>query len=258
VRTSKRKAATTSWKDRRVLWISLGAAAAIALLIGVLVLLLRGSDPDKSGTPKGRQPIRVGGANAETLAQALNRARRGEHIILEGDIAEYGVAVRSNLSGLTIEAAPDKTVVWKAPPGAASDSKLLYIESATNVTIKGIHFDGNGTTEALILLFGKCTGTHLEKLQLRNFGKYGVLFSNCEGDSDHRVVLRELEFLTTPTSTAVRFQNLRQPGITQNRFIRLEGCRFEGAGKAITREKELDVDQTTVTITPNTAITLTP
>jgi serine/threonine protein kinase len=258
VRTSKRKPAATGWKDRRILWISLGTAAAIALLIGLLVLLLRGSDSDKSGTPKGRQPIRVGGANSETLAQALNRARRGEHIILEGDIAEYGLAVRSHLSGLTIEAAPDKTVVWKAPPGVPPDSKLLYIESATNVTIKGIHFDGYGTTEALIVLFGKCTGTHLEKLQLRNSGKYGVLFSNCEGDSDHRVVLRQLEFLTTKTMTAVRFQNLEKQQINQNRFIRLESCRFEGAGMAITREKELDVDKTTVTITPNTAITLTP
>src|SRR5262249_43360559 len=159
-------------------------------------------------TPKGRQPIRVGGANAETLAQALNRARRGERIILEGDIAEHDLPVRSDLSGLTIEAAPDKTVVWKAPPGAGPERELLYMESATNVTIKGIHFDGIGKTEALILLFGKCTGTHLEKLQLRNSGKYGVLFSNCEGDSDHRVVLRDLEFLTTPTMTAVRFQNL--------------------------------------------------
>jgi hypothetical protein len=258
VRTSRRKPAPTNWKNRRVLWISLGAAAAIALLIGVLVLLLRGSDSSKSGTPKGRQPIRVGGANAETLAQALNRARRGERIILEGDIAEYDLPVRSNLSGLTIEAAPDKTVVWKAPPGAGPKSKLLYIESATNVTIKGIHFDGNGKTEALILLFGKCTGTHLEKLQLRNSREYGVLFSNCEGDGDHRVVLRELEFLTTPTMTAVRFQNLDRQQINQNRFIRLESCKFEGPGKAVTREKELDVDQTTVTIIPNKAITLTP
>jgi hypothetical protein len=247
-----------SWKSRRVLWIALGAATGIALFIGVLYLILRTSDSGNQGTPKGRQPIRVGGANAGTLAQALFRARRGDHIILDGDIHEFDLPIRSNLSGLTIEAAPDKTVVWKAPPSAPAKGNLLYIESATNVTIKGIHFDGDGKTEALIVLFGKCTGTHLEKLQLRNSGTYGVLFSNCEGTSDHRVLLRELEFLTSPTMTAVRFRNLDKQPIDQNRFITLESCRFQGGGKTLTREKDRDVDQTTVTVSPSAAITVLP
>jgi hypothetical protein len=231
---------------------------ALPLLVWGMYLILRPSDPSKAGTAGGRAPIHVGGAAGGTLDRAVRQARRGDRILLEGDIQEADVWVRANQSGLTIEAAPDKTVVWKCPTNAPANAKLLFIESATNVTLKGITFDGGGKTEALIVLYGKCTGTRLEKLQLRKSTRYGVLFSNCEGDSDNPVALRDLDFLTTPAMTAIRFRNLPGQNITKNRFIALQRCKFEGPGKKLTREKAPDVDDATVQVTPNDPIPAHP
>ncbi len=229
------------------------------MLFVVLYLILRPSDPSNVGNVK-RQAIRVGGSTPGTLKEALKKVGRGGRIILEGDIHECDVWVRANHSGLTIEAAPDQTIVWKCPPDIdrKGNVKLLFIESAANVTIKGITFDGADKTGTLIGLFGKCTGTRLEKLQLRNSGKDGVLFSNCEGDSDHPVILRQIEFLTSSAMTAVHFQNLPDQPIAQNRFITFEGCRFNGPGKQLIKDKDDDVDKTTVRVNPVVPITKTP
>ncbi len=256
IRALRRKPAAAREKSHLVLWISLGSGIGLALLVA-LFLIFRPSDPSSTGNVK-REAIHVGGSNPGTIAQALKKVGRNAHIILDGDINEANVWVRANHSGLTIEAAPDKTIVWKCPPDAGGNSKLLFIESATNVTIKGINFDGADKTVALIGLFGNCTGTLLERLQLRNSAGDGVLFSNCMGDGKHPVILRGIEFLTKPTMTAVHFTNLPNQQIHQNSYIRLEGCRFDGPGKQLTKDKDSDIDDVTVKVNPVVPITKKP
>jgi serine/threonine protein kinase len=229
-----------------LLLLAAGLAALLLVCSGALVLVGLFSGWFSSGSKKvpSRKPIVVGPSG---LAAALRNARAGDRIVLSGDLAEANVWVAQAQSGVTIEGEEGKKVVWRCPEQVQPDSKLLFIEGATNVTVKNITFDGGGKTEALILLFAKCSGTHLQDLKLRNTKNYGVLIANCEGSADNKVVLRDLDFETGAGQTAIRFKSYTHAkAFLVNRFFRIRDCAFNGPGDKITTAKEKVIDRDTI------------
>jgi serine/threonine protein kinase len=247
IRSSRRKPAAKGEKNRVVLWVSLGAGAL--LLIGVLYLIFRPSDPSNASIPRQREPIRVGPAMAGGLPAALKMARPGDRILLEVDIIEADLRIDREKHGITIEPAPGKTIVWKCPPNVKHPTAKLLTISAPHVTVKGITFDGDNKTEALICLWSSCPGVKLENLQLRNTREYDLLVANCEGAEKDPVQMLNVQFATSPTvKAAMHFVVLdNHKTIRKNRFLQLQGCTFEGPAKKVTAAKDA-VDDATINL----------
>ena len=192
--------------------------------------------------PKERPPILVG---AGGLQAALRGAKSGDRIWLQGDLLESNVSV--TVPGITIEAEPGKKVTWKCPDQTPPDSKLLLVQGVANLTVRNITFDGNGKTQALILMFWRCSGTRLDNLKLRNTGQYGVMIMNCEGSEDSKVVLDDLDFQTGPGQSAIRFTSApRAKAFLVNKYFGIRKCQFDGPGHKITTDNGNFVDGKTI------------
>ena len=172
-------------------------------------------------------------------------------------MVEAGVWVTQ--SNITIEGEEGKTITWKCPPDALPESKLLLFQSASNVTIKNITFDGANKTQALILFFAHCPGTRLENCRLINSAQYGVLVSNCEGTDDARIVFDGLKFQTEAGRTAIHFMiNPSAKAIMKNRHFDLRKCEFIGLGERITAENIENLDTATIALPAGETVKVVP
>ncbi len=223
--------------------IILAAVGLLVVLGGLFVVLLLGVFSNwgsRSGEGKQvqRQPIYLSPAGG--LTGALRSARPGDRIVLQDDLMEADVTVAT--PDITIEAEEGKKVVWKCPPRRnpkEAHSKLLMIQAAANVTVKGITFDGQDNADALIILYARCPGTRLENLKLRRPVKNSILISNCVGRADSKVVLHNLDFQTEAGRTAIRFHIFPETkALLVNRFLSIRGCDFNGPGDRITTAKK--------------------
>ncbi len=213
------------------------------------------SKTEKSGTSYVKT-IRVNGSTPGGLKEALRQAKRNTRILIEGDLTDFNVWIRADQSNVTIEG--EANSLLKLSDAAPPNSKILAIESATNVTLKGITLDGGNKSAALIMMYGKCSGCKLDNLRMRNSAGCDLLFSNCEGDSDHPILLQHLEFQPTEGKPAVRFDILERQLISQNRFITFDKCRFVGTGKKVVAAQEHFVDLTTVRLPPDEKLSISP
>lgn len=236
------RGATSRWAEIRamlarqplLLWLSLAAGGLLLVTILLISLLIGGGGNRTPKQPVGREPIRVKGGVPNALFTALRKAKDGDRILLSGDIQECSLSV--NKQDLIIEAEAGKQVTWKCPPSAPQGSKLLIVEGVSGFQLRGITLDGSGKTEALVLLYGKCPGAILEDLELQNTGQYGLFFTNCEGSREAPVQLNNLTFRTKEDQTALRFdlQKGLLATVKKNAHFRIQGCKFEGAGKKLT------------------------
>jgi serine/threonine protein kinase len=227
-------------------WLLIGGAVLVPVT-GLLIFLLMGSGGRRGKDT--REPIRVT-SGPSAMFYALRRAKEGDRIIVSGDINECNCAI--NTRNLTIEAEPGKRVVWKCPPDAPSGSKLLIVNSAAGLHLKGITLDGGDKTDYLVTLYGTCPGLKLEQVEFKNIKKYGLLITTCEGSSDSPVELNDVLFRTTrPDQTAVRFELQRHVKVKLNRFFNFKNCTFEGPGKKITVADPSVVDASTLTLPAN-------
>ncbi len=243
-----------------VKYVILLALAVLFGLIGFFALVLYGVasvffSRKPVPEPVVRPPIVVG---AHGLAAALRSARRGDRIVLQDDIEETGVTV--TLPEITIEGEKGKQIVWKCPRNVkpTDDAKLLVIQGAENVIVRNLILDGDGKTQALVMLNFRCPGTRLEKLKLINTRQVCVLAARCVGTADSKVSLTGLDFQTTPGQSAIRF--LIGPGqgaFRKNRFFSISGCNFGGGGHRITTDDLNDVDLPTIDL-PREAPEITP
>jgi len=233
-RTGAQRQAEKKVPLRLILIIALIFLGFCGLSILALAALSSWRSPDKGSKTPEREPIMVG---TNGLAQALQKARPGDRFVLQSDLTEEDVTVRT--PNITIEGEEGKQVVWKSSKqtGKGNHSKLLMVQGVANVTVKNITFDGGGNTDSLVILYALCPGTRLENLRFRGAAKYGVLLGNCQGAEDNKVVLRDLHFDTPAGKTAIRFHVF--PGtkaFTVNRFIRITNCLFSGPGDKVTTE----------------------
>ena len=129
------------------------------------------------------------------LQAAVNAAGPNDRIVVNVHLTEI-VHIKDKHS-LTIEAA--RTVTWSPPPfipkGPPQQDPLLTIQDCSDVAIRGFTLDGDpkGVRDC-VHVWGKCPGVTLEKLQLKNFNRCGVLIANCEGSAENPVKLSELKF----------------------------------------------------------------
>ena len=194
-------------KRRKPLPLLLGIAGGVVFVaVGFLVYFYLFANPsDSSNDPKPQRVThRVVAGSTGSLKQVLRKAKDGDLIILEGDVIDADVNI--TVPNLTIEAEPGRQVTWTCHPRAAPGAKMLLVSNVPGLQLRGIMLDGVNKAETLISIYGHCPGTHLDKLQLKNATKYGVVFVNCEGTADSPVRLTDVTITTTkPTESAIRF-----------------------------------------------------
>jgi serine/threonine protein kinase len=234
-----------------LLWALIGGAVLLACgVIGLVsYLVLKPEPPGPAPVVKAREPLRVNASTPLGLSGALKNAHPGDRILLETDILECDLSVRQ--PNVTIEGAPGKMITWRCPDRAKAEErpKLLIIESKGGVTVKNVTMDGAGKTEALVMFFGKCPGSKLEGVKLRNSKDFGVAFVNCEGDPNNPAAVVDSDIFTTPNMTGVRFLiGQAHATIHVNRHIALRNCNIEGPGPKLTTPREADIDPKTIAL----------
>jgi serine/threonine protein kinase len=236
-----RKSASGPRLDRRQLWIILGVAGGLLVLVLVLVIWWAFSGGEARSDKASLVPAgpvqwvvsRTGGDHAfKTVAEALRRAAPNDHIILADDVEEELLLTSVN-RGVTIEAQPGKSVEWRYPDTSAKTKYLLFVSEAADVHLKGFTLNGRGLVEEVLLISGNCPGLTLESLNLSGFNRYAVLFANCAGSAAHPVSVRDVRTQTeTEKEAALAFTV--NPKITSprlNQHIAIGGCMFSGPYK---------------------------
>jgi hypothetical protein len=235
--------------QRRRIGIIVGAVTLVFLLGVAVFLWLAHTTPDpKPDFPVARPPLLVdpsGANNAYTrLQDAIAQARTGDRILVQEDIEEAGIILRESVKDLTIEAAPGKSITWKAPSKGPAQEKLITIGQVEGFHLRGFTLDGNNQVKHLIHLWGRCPGVKVENIVLKNWKENGIYVTNCLGGaSPNRIVFSGLDFTIGPSQPGVCFTIL--PGIKQiqqNRFITFRDCRFQGAGSKFKAPKAEFID----------------
>ena len=220
-------------------WIIFAAVA----LAGLLLLLVGGvvagvsyffsppptteqTRPPKiySATDKNGDPVK--------FEDFLATAKVGDTIVLQDDVVtgEMQIIVKR----LTIEADPAKKITWHYSDKAPVDGKLLSLNNAEDLTLRGFTLDGGGRAKTLINLYARAPGLTLKNLELKNFKQYGIHITNCVGSVDKYIELSNLTFTTTaPTQIGLYFdiEKHSQSEFPEDRFFRIRDCKFDGPGQ---------------------------
>jgi serine/threonine protein kinase len=214
------------------------ALAALALLGGLAVYSFFAQPaPATTGNPSTARPPRIytrTNANGDPVdfKAFLDRATTGDRIVLQDDVSAGEVQI-NGVKHLTIEAAPDRNIIWRYPESAPDDHTLLVVNSAEGLTLRGITFDGGGRAKTLVNLFGKSPGLAMEDLRLTNFRRYGVHVTNCEGSAEKNVKLADLRFTTSDREqVGLYFEVLEKvrTAVPVNSHFRIRGCKCSGGG----------------------------
>jgi hypothetical protein len=239
----------------RLWWVLGGASLAAMLALGYQLAKSLSSGSTPSPAPRGPQrPTLVvnhsGKNNAlPSLRAALQQVVKGPkdlgaRILVQDDIAEGDLKVGTH--NVSIEADGGKPVVWKFVAQDKSAIKLLTLNNAEGFRLKGFVLDGDNQATALVNLYGRCPGVALEDLTFKNFKKYGVWVTNCEGGpGDRQVSLSRLHFITGGDQTAIFFEVLdhSRESIPRNRFFSIRDCKFDGPGGQIRAANPNAIDQ---------------
>jgi hypothetical protein len=96
--------------------------------------------------------------------------------------------------------------------------------------IRGFILDGQGNTNSLINVSGRCPGLALEDVELRGFTQRAVRLSGGSGTRDRPLSLLSVRFVATEGSEASLF--LEGVAGRPNQHVRATDCRFEGPCRA--------------------------
>jgi serine/threonine protein kinase len=227
------------------LLLLIGAAGVIFLLgmvgLGATIYFLAFSRPTPTTSSKlEREPIRVDPAAGQKLGTLLQRAKPNDRFIVLSDLSEADLNI--NVPGVILETLPGKPVVWKCPPPPPHKSKepkgyepkLLTIQAAERVQVRGFVLDGNNHADALIVLYSQCPGTKLEDLQLQNMRTHGIRVVNCEGAERAPVEISRVRIATGANQAGVYFDIQRHTRhlVPVIRYLVFRDCTFEGPGIA--------------------------
>jgi serine/threonine protein kinase len=238
-----RKAMTKAGLSRRQLWIILGIAGGLVLLILVLTLwrAFSGDDAKPAKVSRSQQgPARyIVSRNGDdrtfrTVGEALRRAVANDHIVVVDDVWEEQLTLTVMNKGITIEADPTKSVEWRYPDGAGEGKYLLFASEAAGVRLRGFTLNGRNLVEELLLISGHCPGLTLENLSVRGFKRYAVLCANAAGSRGNPITLRDVHTQTdNEKEAALAFtvnSKITSPRVNQHIVVR--GCTFSGPYKA--------------------------
>jgi hypothetical protein len=221
--------------------------------------MFSGGGGEKGGTAKGREPLVVSDAPGQSLSAALRKVKDGDRIVVRSDIVEASIAL-NNKRDITIEAEVGKKVVWKCPPDVPAETKLLLLTSTPGFQLRGITLDGNNTAEALVSLYGKCPGATLERLELRNMIKYGVVVTNCEGSAEAPVLFQDLTIDTKPAQIGIFFhlKGHSAGSVKLNAHFRVKDCTFNGPGGKVVATHPDVFEKDTLRLPPNLTLERVP
>jgi hypothetical protein len=170
-----------------------------------------------------------------TLAEALQHAQPGDHILVQADTWQESLSLdgtRSLPAGLHIigQAPGGRPVLWRAPAGHPADQPLLHLSCCSNLTLAGFTFDGQDRLLDGVVADGACASLHLQDLHLRGFQRHGLVLRGCHGSAELPLCLRRLRFSTEASSPAALL--LEALAGQSSRQVLLHDCRFEGPYQA--------------------------
>jgi hypothetical protein len=152
---------------------------------------------------------------------------------------------------ITLCPAEGKRVNWKIGELKDSPQAVFSLKHAENMTIRGIDFNAQGKTAAVVQIGGTCPGLTLEDVGLADGREFGLKFTDCVGDASRQVKLVRVRVTSTNgTSVGIGFQGTaRQANATnqQTAFVRVENCRLEGNFKTAAFQFEGQVTDVEVT-----------
>jgi hypothetical protein len=173
---------------------------------------------------------------SRSIQSALRRAELGSVIELWDDTYEENVVIEPSIgpTGITLQAAPGKSIVWRPARNDANKS-ILSLRKAIHFKFKGkgITFDGEidakSNIKDLITVMLDCTGLEIDDLQCRNFGRSALFFTNATGSNHQPIKIQRLMAETNDKNpSAIYFdadQNFRPPF---NDHIEIEGTDAKG------------------------------
>ena len=138
---------------------------------------------------------------------------------------------------------------------------MLLVSNVPGLKLRGITLDGANKAEALISIYGRCQGTQLEKLQLKNATKFGIIFVNCEGTADSPVRLTDVTITTNkPIESAIRFDlsKVLPEAPKVNAYFDFRGVNFLGTGKKVTTPNLEVVTKSTIELRPGDSLETVP
>jgi hypothetical protein len=230
-------------QTRRRLYLILAVVGAVTVVLVAVVLWLalrRGSAPPRSSDaeerPRHATTRRVGpGERYKSIAVALDAAQPGDRIVVQAEVLAEPPLIcdaRTLAKDVTLEAAdPRKKVLWKLPAGLTGAASLATLTEVEGFRFKGFVFDGENKVANLVHLCA-CKGIRLEDVELRNFTKSGVRFTNCAAPADKPIVLSRVTVGDTRQPPLV-FEVLRSYSPLKNDHIVVrDDCTFPAGAQA--------------------------
>ncbi len=251
--TRRRKAAPSGVAKHKVLTGAGVILAVAAIGIGMWTWISRMPRlPDKPPPTDDQlsHVLRVsrsaGSAAFATLREALSKAKPGDTIVIgEPELTESPLRLdRQRHKNLTIEgdkALPQPPVIRPA----GTQPFLLEINGLEGVTIRHIHFDGNGQVDDVVRISGITSGLRLLDYTLQGGNSAQIRLSNAAGDSDQPMIIDGCRIvITTPAapktttcgvaivgrnaeSRHIHIRNLRMESKAGGVGIRVEGPTYD-------------------------------
>ena len=168
---------------------------------------------------------------SRSIQSALRKAELGSVIELWDDTYEENVLIDPSIgpTGITIQAAPGKAIVWRPARNDANKS-ILSLRKAIHFKLKGkgITFDGeldkNSNVKDLITIMLDGTGIEIEDIHCKNFGRSALFFTNATGSDSQPIKIQRLTAETSDKSRAAIYFDADQKFLPPyNDHIEIEG-----------------------------------
>ena len=201
---------------RRIGWIAgiISAVALVALAFGFWKFFTRQTGPShQERRLKVTKDASV--ANSfRSVARALEEARSGDTIELydEEHFESLNVDRQRPATGVTIQAAQGKNVVWK-PSEKQEHRALISLSNAKFFVLKGSGIRLDGTIDGkrrlnnLVTIYSDCPGLTLKDVEFHSFSQAAVVIMNCQGEEGRPVRLVNLRAAFTDKKQAGVFFN---------------------------------------------------
>jgi len=174
-----------------------------------------------------------------TINAAVSKSQPGDHIVILDDTITEDLITFSAPSGfpknLTLEAGNEaKMVTWRVKPPVRKDSphrSILELRAVEGFTLRGFVLDGQGHTESILRVQGKCPGLTLENVQMISPTTNGIRFIDASGESDRPISLNQVRIVVgSEADSAISLMSLSgNAGVVAHLHIR--DCRLEGPSK---------------------------
>jgi serine/threonine protein kinase len=250
--------------DKVPAWMWWGISGLVVLALAVVIFFfwfrpkLPGNSSKPSGTttlsglaalekidtaPAPRLPrtwnvakTKLDGIDCISIGEALRLAQPGDTILVtDRQVYEESLrlgprASKLGLARITIKAEigeDGKRAKLLPPPNHSAADPLVRIENLDQLTLSGFLLDGDGRTQTILELNGRCSGLVLENLRIEGFQTSGIVAQDfvAPGRQDARLEnlwIRPRQADNRPVASALALQGKLCEGM-QLRHCRLQG-----------------------------------